>query len=115
MSLEEMRRMLKMNHPAPTAVPPAAPRSIREPLHGIRPIPGIPAGFGEQRYIHFPLPGGITLVAPENLDGQDRQRLNQLLQAARQIFTGLPFVYMESGQSPFASKGAGDAKPEEEE
>ena len=49
-----------------------------------------------QRYIHYHLPAGISLAAPENLSPADRQRLEQLLQAARQIFAGGPYYALDS-------------------
>jgi DNA-binding transcriptional MerR regulator len=114
MSKEEMSRLLNGS-------PPAAPRSIREPLPGaplpgkspVPPFPGVPFGWGEQRYTHYTLPAGMTLVAPENLSALERQRLNQLLQAARQIFSGSSYIIMEAGQNN-PSNDAGGRKPPEE-
>lgn len=83
LSGEEMRNMLNTSPPAP-----AAPRTIREPFPPE--IHGTPPGWGQQRFTHYALPAGIALVAPENLGMADRQRLTQLLQAARQIFSMAP-------------------------
>src|SRR5512133_1273839 len=47
------------------------------------PLP-VPAG---QAYLHYPLPGGLTLVAPAGLNTEDRRKLNELLEAARRIFS----------------------------
>ncbi len=118
MSKEEMSRMV---NGSPAAGSSAAPRSVREPLPGaplpgkspIPPFPGVPFGWGEQRYTHYTLPAGITLVAPENLSTLERQRLNQLLQAARQIFSGASYIIMDTGQNN-SSNDAGGRKPPEE-
>ncbi len=118
MSPEEMVRLLNSG---PPMVEPAAPRSIREPLPGaplpgkspVPLFPGIPLGWGEQRYTHYTLPAGISLVAPETLSALERQRLNQLLQAARQIFSGSSYIIMEAGQNN-PSNDAGGRKPPEE-
>jgi DNA-binding transcriptional MerR regulator len=106
LSGEEMRRMLSSSQPAP-----AAPRAVREPA--IPEILGTPAGWGQQHFTHYTLPAGIALVAPENLSLVDRQRLNQLLQAARQIFSGSPVVYADANQAP-APKDTGGSQPSEE-
>lgn len=93
----------EIENPDPSVILPQ-PAPVRE-------VPPSPAGWGEQRYIHYSLPAGISLAAPENLSPLDRQRLNQLLQAARQIFSGsnTPFVYSNSpGSDP---DGPGEAGP----
>ena len=111
LSGEEMRTMLNTSHPAPSPAPPA-PRAVREPF--APEIPATPVGWGQQRFTHYNLPGGIALVAPENLSMVDRQRLNQLLQAARQIFSGSPVVYMEASQGAAAKDPGVKNVPEEE-
>lgn len=104
LSGEEMQSMLSTSHPAP-----AAPRTVREPLPPE--MPGIPPGWGQQRFTHYTLPAGIVLVAPENLNLPDRQRLTQLLQAARQIFSGSLVVHMEASQGPASAETGGTQKP----
>lgn len=91
LSSAEMSQLLKdaakleAQKPASSAVPlaiapaPAPPFSVRD-------APGIYRGWGEQKYTHYTLPAGIILVVPELLNPLDRQRLEQLLQAARGIF-----------------------------
>jgi len=73
-----------------------------------REVPPSPAGWGEKRYIHYSLPAGISLAAPENLSPLDRQRLNQLLQAARQIFSGSGTPYVYSNMPGSDPDGPGD-------
>jgi DNA-binding transcriptional MerR regulator len=92
MSSDEMRLQVKeagerkAAQPAPALLPPAPvaaaplPRAVRENT-------GLGLGWSEQNFSHYSLPAGITLVVPEMLSPQDRQRLNQLLQAARHIFS----------------------------
>lgn len=109
LSGEEMRSMLSSSPPAQA---PAAPRAVREPF--APEIPGTPPGWGQQRFTHYALPAGIALVAPENLNMLDRQRLNQLLQAARQIFSGSPISYMEAGQGTVSNDAGGTQTPREE-
>jgi DNA-binding transcriptional MerR regulator len=49
---------------------------------------------------HYPLPAGITLIAPDNLSPTDRAKLEQVLQAARQILsTGLFLAEDRPGDS----------------
>ncbi len=120
MNVAEMRGLLQTSHPSPAP----APRSVHEPAppEWIGP----PARWGEQRYTHYTLPAGITLTVPDNLSAADRQRLQQLLQAARQIFPGAPFF--SQANSPASSPAArpasakkdpdnnnGGAQPPEEE
>ena len=109
LSGEEMRSMLNIRAPAPA---PAAPRAVREPF--APEIPALPLPWGQQHFTHYPLPAGILLIAPENLNMADQQRLNQLLQAARQIFSGSPVIYMEASQGA-ASKSSGVKETPEEE
>ncbi len=119
MGLEEMRRMQEQ-----TAQPaPAAPRSIHETPAGMYSTPVVPGqlpgsptpGWGEQRFTHYALPGGMALIAPESLSPADRQRLQQLLLAARQIFSGGPTYSLDAGPKPTASKDNGGSQEDEEE
>jgi DNA-binding transcriptional MerR regulator len=52
---------------------------------GQPPPPSNPQPVG-QAYIHYPLPGGMTLIAPDSLSPADRLRLNSLLETARRLF-----------------------------
>jgi DNA-binding transcriptional MerR regulator len=65
-----------------------------------REAPGRALGWSEQNFIHYSLPGGITLVVPEQMNPLDRQRLNQLLQAAQHIFSAPngQFVFLDTGK-----------------
>jgi DNA-binding transcriptional MerR regulator len=91
MSADEMRQQIneaaehaahkKAAVPQPAAPPAPLPRSVMEP-------PGFAPGWGGQKFTHYALPAGITLLVPEQLSPQDRQRFEQLLQAARRIFSG---------------------------
>ncbi len=49
------------------------------------PRPPAPSPVG-QSYVHYPLPAGITLVAPAMLSSSDRQKLNELIEVARRLF-----------------------------
>ena len=56
-------------------------------------LPASPAGnaqaarwLAERPFIHYQLPGGISVVAPADLAQPDQQRLARLLQAAAHIF-----------------------------
>lgn len=66
----------------------------------VRPEPILPGSqlLGEEQYIHYRLPAGITLVVPVNLAPDERRRLEQLLQAAGRIFSvnGPQYVYHAS-------------------
>ena len=105
---EEMRRMLNTSRPA-SAPAPGPLRAVREPF--APEIPVTPPGWGQQRFTHYALPAGIALVAPENLSMADRQRLNQLLQAARQIFSGSAVVFIQTGQVPAANEADDNPSP----
>jgi DNA-binding transcriptional MerR regulator len=105
MSTEELRQAVQT-----TAQPPAA-----RARPGLPVLPGILPGWDQQRYTHYSLPGGITLAVPESASPADRQRVDLLLQAARQIFGGAnptnpPFVYLDSGQNP-EKPDDGDSQP----
>ena len=40
----------------------------------------------ERRFLHYPLAGGIAIIAPADLPQPEQQRLARLLQAAAQIY-----------------------------
>lgn len=87
MSLDEMRGILQSaQQPAPSPVP--ADTLPARSMPGLPPVlPAIsPPGWDARHYTHYTFPGGITLSVPDNLSSLDRQRLDQLLQAARRIF-----------------------------
>ena len=115
MEVEEMRRLLQeltTNQPAPSA-----PRSIHEAPAGIFP-PRCSLGQrpgGGTAFYPLLFPAGMALIAPESLSPADRQRLQQLLLAARQIFSGGPFYSRDSGTIPTASKEPGGPQTPEEE
>jgi hypothetical protein len=57
------------------------------------------------RFTHYSLPAGMILAAPDSLSPMDRQRLNLLLQAAQQIFSGstpgfIPLDHRSTGENP---------------
>lgn len=127
MSLEEMRARLQAAEQSQKAAiqkRAVAQKSIHEELNSsegalympgpvpMRDAPFIPAGWGEQRFIHYSLPAGLTLSAPENLGSLDRQRLQQLLQAARQIFSGgsSPYVSHQTNPAGENSDPSGDGE-----
>ena len=62
-------------------------------------LPGIPVQPAEARYIHYALPAGMRLVVPDGLNPADRQRVQMLVQAAQQIFSGGGF-YAQSETAP---------------
>ncbi len=69
MDLEALRA-LHAQHPQVDAAPrPAAPQ---------------PVG---QAYTHFPLPAGMTLIAPDTLTPAEQVKLNLLLETARRLFS----------------------------
>src|SRR5512133_3987362 len=65
----------------------AGPQSQARPEDSL-PLP-LPVPTG-QAYLHYPLPAGLTLVAPASLKTEDRRKLNELLEAARRIFSPVP-------------------------
>lgn len=88
LNIEEMRRLLKnepeVKHTAPSL--PVVPPSAVFPGAPFRRAPQ--AGWDARPYTHYALPAGIFLAVPDQLSATDRQRLQLLLQAARQIFSG---------------------------
>ena len=115
MNVDEMQRLIE-DGPAVKPPSPAAPRLKNEAR--LPTYPDVPLGWGERSYRHYNLPGGITLSAPVDLPADDRQRLQMLLQAARQIFAGGGFVYQDVNQPrpplDAASGSSASQLPEEE-
>lgn len=81
MSLDEMREVLAT---APPATRPAVPMPL--PSRPIAPAPGPPSRLSPHPFTHYPLPAGVTVVAPTHLGSADRQKLSALLDAAARIF-----------------------------
>lgn len=110
MDADQMRQALNQARAVPQAAR-SAPSSVRPPSI----LPGAPAGWGESRYIHYALPAGVVIIAPETLSHTDRHRLDMLLQAARQIFSGHPLpVYLDSNQQPSPAPQDGEQGAKEE-
>jgi DNA-binding transcriptional MerR regulator len=108
MTRDEMRSLLAAHQPGTLPPQPASA------LKTIQEIPGVPpAGWGEQHFTHYSLPAGITLSAPENLSQGDRQRLQMLLQAARQIFSGGPFYSINAADASLPDRGSELSQEEE--
>ena len=72
MDLEAMRQHLA-EAPQPLTPPPALP------------LPGQVAESARSTFIHYPLPGGCTLIAPGDLDAEMQRKINQLITVAQQI------------------------------
>jgi DNA-binding transcriptional MerR regulator len=53
---------------------------------GQAPQPSLPQPVG-QAYTHYPLPAGMTLMAPDSLSPADRLKLHALLETARRLFS----------------------------
>lgn len=64
----------------------APPRRIAEPTASPAPVRAGSLLRTAERYIYYHLAAGITLVVSENLGAGERGRVQQLLQAAGQIF-----------------------------
>ncbi len=102
MSIEEMRRAVQeAGQPAPLSAQPGRPA-----------MPGYFLDWGGQRYTHYALPHGMTLIVPESTPAAERQRIDLLLQAARQIFSGpnTKHTHLDSGQP-----GQAPENPEEQD
>jgi DNA-binding transcriptional MerR regulator len=56
---------------------------------GQAPRPSMPQPAG-QVFTHYPLPAGMTLMAPDSLSLADRLKLHELLETARRLFS-LPY------------------------
>jgi len=54
---------------------------VNEPLPAPVPLPN------HQTFIHYQLPSGMILIVPDSLNSSDRQKLNQLLETARKLFS----------------------------
>lgn len=94
---EDALRAALSNVPAQALIP-AQPRAIFDnPWPGIR-EPG-------ERYLHYRLPAGMVLVVPDTVNVADRQRLERLLQAAKEIFN------IPAGQFPAAGSPEGSLQP----
>jgi DNA-binding transcriptional MerR regulator len=98
---EEMRRLVSAGTPVLVR---RAVNEVHPPVYG----------GGEQRYVHYNLPAGMTLVVPEPVSLADRQRLNMLLQSARQIFsvTHPKLVVQDPRQRGPAPDSADDGDPQ---
>ena len=117
MSVEEMRKQVsEAAYRAPAAQPASPPPDLRATAldspapRGI--VDQLP-GWGEKDYTHYTLPAGITLSAPAQMNPIDRQRLNQLLLAARRIFStpAAQFVFSDPSYPEPGSGAPGDEKP----
>lgn len=61
--------------------------AMRELLASAQSLPAAPPpAAAPQAFQHYPLQGGITIVAPHTLNPVDRRKLYELLEAARRIF-----------------------------
>lgn len=78
--------------------------------HGLREQMGASAGFGEEQVTQYALPAGIRLLVPAAVSINDRQRVQQLLQAARQIFSGAGGVFYASGAASTHDKPDSEEK-----
>jgi DNA-binding transcriptional MerR regulator len=112
MTDDEMRQALTASSPpandfsppGATAISPPSPDQLRQLPGDTSPPGAYPAG---QRYLHYAFPGGITLTAPENLSAAERARLDQLLQAARQIYSVTP-LFAEHRPGHLPDNGSSD-------
>jgi DNA-binding transcriptional MerR regulator len=77
------------------------------------PSPRLPLSVSPRHFLHYPLPAGITLVAPDDLSPTDRARVEQLLQAARQIFSNSPFLAEDRPGRPGDPSADGPSRPQE--
>ncbi len=80
----------KKDRQAITQPGPVVPRVVREQMVA-------PVEFGEERVRQYGLPAGIRLLVPETVSIRDRQRVQMLIQAARQIFSGEGGEFYASG------------------
>lgn len=114
-SLEDLRQAVQQ-HASAAAKPPSAVESALpaylEP-HGrfnLLPQPGS-VNVQAQRYLHYALPAGAVLVAPEHLSPLDAQRLQQVIQFAQNLFYGRAYPTSASLQSPEESAQGPAAHP----
>jgi DNA-binding transcriptional MerR regulator len=77
------------------------------------PSPRRRVAVSPRHYFHYPLPAGITLVAPDDLSPADRARLEQVLQAARQIFSSGPFLAEDRPGRSGDPSADGPSRPQE--
>jgi hypothetical protein len=61
-------------------------RLAEAPLPAPPPAPGRAISGAQAHFIHYPLPAGMTLVAPANLTPGEQQKLDELLKTAQQLF-----------------------------
>jgi DNA-binding transcriptional MerR regulator len=100
LTVDEMRGLVE-KEPVEDHIPLVAPPP---PAPGVS--PGMPfrhsplAGWVARSYTHYALPAGILLAVPDQLSPDDRRRLQLLLQAARQIFSGIAYADLDARLSP---------------
>jgi DNA-binding transcriptional MerR regulator len=83
MSIEEMRQMAAAEPPRVRAE-----LLVRDRLEDLAATENTGVALrGQQRYIHYPMIHGITLVVPENLSAMEQRQVEQLLQAAQRILS----------------------------
>lgn len=102
MTPEAMRQIAASAPPAPAPVMRMPPVAILDEA-----APEKRAAAAAQKFLHYVLPGGVTLIAPANLPALEQGRLERLLQAAVQIYTD------PSGYDAAALMGESDTKPGE--
>lgn len=115
MTLEEMETAVQAGLQPPAALKVHQPDEWSQPMPrkvGEGPV-ALP-GWNEQSYLHYQLPAGITVTAPAALNPADRQRLNLLLQAARQIFNGAGPVYFALHNSLMGQEPGSSTKPDDD-
>jgi DNA-binding transcriptional MerR regulator len=65
----------------------------------LRPAVELPTQVGTS-YLHYPLPGGLTLIVPSARTPVERRRIDQVLAAARRILAGQPRANPPSAEEP---------------
>ncbi len=86
MQPEEMRQLLNAEEAVQPVKPPQHAKALTPAVTQTDPFN--PGAWDTRHCVRYQLPAGIELLVPNDLSPLDRQRLNQLLQAARQIFSG---------------------------
>jgi DNA-binding transcriptional MerR regulator len=115
---EAARQIAEKKEPYPPGAPVAFTPLIRpaeaetSPRLPLSPSPHLPSPAFPRPFLHYPLPAGITLVAPDDLSPTDRVRLEQVLQAARQIFSSSPFLAEDRPGRP-GDPADGSSRPQE--